>query len=123
MQDFTDTISTPYTSQIKAAHEDLSRADRTLVHNLIEQLAKTSREVLYLDDLEVQTIDRAGDSPHDHVNQKEVISGDATAWFAVEDGHGEIEKQFEIQYEVHAGSQKSVDGFIYDPIEVSVIFK
>lgn len=122
MDSFTDTVSITNPDRLKTAHKNLARADETLVADCIGALADRTQDVLYLDDVEVHTIDREGDSPHDHVNEKEVVSGDATAWFAVVE-HGERVRKFDIEYEIHAGSEGGSDDLIYDPIEVTVKFK
>lgn len=122
MDSFTDTVSISSPDRLKNAHENLARADEELIFDCIKALAERTQDVLYLDDLAVHTIDREGDSPHDHVNEKEVVSGDATAWFAVVE-HGERVRKFDIEYEIHAGSEKGREDFIYDPIEVTVTFK
>lgn len=125
MDDFNDTISTGMEDQLETVHNDLNEADDSFVAALIEQLAEDAfgTDIAYLDDIDVHTIDRAGDSPHNHVNQKEIVSGDATAWFAVNTDYGEEIEQVDIQYGVYAGESKDVDGFIYDPVEVVVEIK
>lgn len=126
MDDFNDTISTGVEDRLEAIHNDLSEADEQFVTELIRQLSEDApfTDIAYLDDIDIHSIDRAGDSPHDHVNQKEVVSGDATAWFAVKnEEYGEEIEQVDIEYGIFAGESKDVDGFIYDPIEVVVEIK
>jgi len=123
MNDFNDTVSTGFEDDLEAAHSNLAEADEDLVYEMIMQLSNRTSEVLSLDDLDVYTIDRAGDSPHNHINDKEIVSGDATAWFRINnDGYEEV-VQVDIEYGVYAGTQKNVDGFIYDPVEVVVEIK
>jgi len=122
MEQITDTVTIQQYARLKDAHKNLAKANPKLIFDCIEKLADKTNDVLYLDDLEVHTIDRVGDSEHNHVNEKEVVSGDATAWFAVI-GAGEEIRKFEIEYEIFAGSQSSTDDFIYNPIEVTIDFK
>jgi len=123
MDSFNDTVSISNSDRLKAAHENLDRADEELITDCISALADRTQAILYLDDILIHTIDREGDSPHDHVNQKEVVSGDAAAWFAVVEHRGERVRKCEIEYEIHAGSESGREEFIYNPIEVSVKFK
>lgn len=125
MQSFSDTVTPPSVEQVERAHDTLSAADVQLVTDLLRALAEEVRDstVIYLDDIDVHTIDRAENSPYDHVNEKEVVSGDATAWFAVEDEHGEDIEQVDIQYGIYAGTAQNVNGYIYDPLEVEVVPK
>lgn len=122
MEQISDTVSVMDPARLKSAHKNLAKADESLVSDAISALADRTQDVLYLDDLTVHTIDRVGDSPHSHVNEKEVVSGDATGWFAVVEAGEEIRK-FDIEYEIHAGSQSDSEEFIYDPIEVTITFK
>lgn len=130
MEYFVNTVSISNPDRLKTAHEDLDQADEKLITDCISALADgtqyvqsdLSKDILYLDDISIHTIDREGNSSHDHVNQKEVVSGDAAAWFAVVK-NGERVRKFEIEYEIHAGSESGSEEFIYEPIEVTVKFK
>lgn len=122
MDSFNDTIQAD-ANQVQRVHEDLSAADAGFVERLVRKLADSVSDetVVYLDDFSVHTIDRKGDAEHSHINRKEVVSGDATAWFAVQRGEFEDVEQIDVQYGVYAGSNG--DDFVYNPVEVEIIPK
>lgn len=140
MNDFNGLVNPRSVEKVKSAHRSLGNVSENLIHEWIGLLAKETHEVLYLDDLEVLSIDR--NETRSHLAEKEVVSGDAVAWFAIEErGGGERIEKVDIQYGVYVGTQNKgefkydqeylKDGrividsqrggtFVYEPIEVIV---
>lgn len=122
MESICDTVESDR-NKLQSVHTNIAKADEELIYELIKRLAKRTQSVLYLDDLQVHTIDRDPSDDAEHHKEKLVCNGDATARFYVIDSkYGEAEETVEIKYRIYAGSNPN-GGFVYDPIEVEVIPK
>lgn len=114
-------IDTAYEAELEAAFTDFENANTQLVHNLLVEFCESWDDVLYLDDFEMVSLDKAQDAEHDHINQKEIFSGDAIVWLAVEKDGREVIQKHRVQYEAFAG--KTTEGYHFDTVEVGVLFK
>lgn len=122
MESFCDTVEFDR-NRLEPVHTNIAKADEELVFDLIQRLAKRTQSVLYLDNLQVHTIDRNPTDDAEHHKEKLVLNGDATARFYVIDSkYGEAEETVEIEYRVYASSNPN-GGFGYNPIEVEVSIK
>lgn len=118
MEVFTDTVSISEPRKLKEIHDNINQADEELIAECIKTLSESMRDMIDIDSVSVHTIERKKDSPHDHVNQKEVASGDATVRFT--DSTNNKVREEDIEYGIFAGKRGGIEGFIYDPIEVEV---
>lgn len=125
MKQFSVLVDAQNPSALARGHDNLGALSEQDIHQLLDSaLGSASDDIaLYLDDSDVRTIDRATNSEHDHVNRKEVASGDVALWTAVSDGNcgGERIEQVEAQYGIYCGSKGGE--LFYDTVEVEIIPK
>ena len=106
---------------MEATHQDptsISDDELRVLFDAVFDAVTKKPDMVYLDDMEVHTKDQAHDSKHDHVNRKEIVSGDAVFWVAEDDNGAEVIQRHQAQYGVYAGKQ---DGELhYDSVEVEL---
>lgn len=118
MEQISELVRIDREEELEAAYDDLDNLTEDTLYALLDGLIAEFDAFPYMDDVEFHTIDC------DESDRKEIVSGDGHLVVAEEEAFGETINEYDIQYEVHRGHDGSNDGEpIYNPVEVSIIFK